>query len=92
MGKQQQLKQVTLESLKPRDFRWKLGARLRYITEKKYSSNGIEKKLMTGIIEGQKRQMKINIWSEGGLADQLEKNATYRFSKGKMEDGVINFG
>lgn len=60
--------------------------------EKKYSVGGTERRLLTGIIEGRKKQIKINIWSENALTDRLEPNATYLFSKGRLEDGVINFG
>ncbi len=49
MGKQH-LEQVTVETLRPKEYRWKLGARLRYVREKKYVSGGKQKKLITGII------------------------------------------
>jgi hypothetical protein len=89
MGKQH-LEQVTVETLRPKEYRWKLGARLRYVREKKYVSGGKQKKLITGIIEGEHKQLKFNIWSDKVSVEQLQPNATYNFSRGKLEDGVIN--
>lgn len=39
-----------METLRPKDYKWKMGARLRYLKEKKYKSNGVEKKLITGVL------------------------------------------
>lgn len=89
MGKQR-LEQVTVETLRPKEYRWKLGARLKYVREKKYVANGKEKKLITGVIEGEQKQLKFNIWSDKVSATQLQPNNTYSFSRGKLEDGVIN--
>lgn len=79
-----------METLRPKEYKWKLGARLRYVREKKYVSDGKQKKLITGVIEGERKQIKFNIWSDKVKVEQLHPNAVYNISRGKLEDGVIN--
>jgi hypothetical protein len=54
-----------------------MGARLRYLKEKKYQSNGVEKKLLTGVLEGSEKQIKFNVWSSKMAVEAFTPNATY---------------